>query len=403
MASQRQELRVVSIVGLALLLRLAVVVVVARGHSTSWFFDQATELGRLAESLRTGHGLSSPFGGSTGPSAFLSPGYPAIIAAVFGAFGALSATSEYVIMTLQALFGAATVLVTMLFARRAFGVRVANTAGWICALCPPALFLPTLFWETSLSILLATSLVALAVRCATYSATMSWVAMGLVSAAALAVNPSLLPIVVCGFGWAIYQVRTKSLAPAVAGVLLCVTLSVPWAVRNYNQLHAFIPLRSNVGYELWQGNRVGSDGFFLAGLHPNVNVAEFQRYETLGEVGYMHEKLKLAEARIAEDRGWFLGLTAKRTFYFWTGIARQSSSLVVAYITITTVFGFIGLIKLRRSDHSLAVYLLVTLMLFPIPYYITHPDYRFRLVVDPILVALAAVAVGPRKSEDTSS
>jgi len=197
---------------------------------------------------------------------------------------------------------------------------------------------------------------------------------------------------VCGFGWCLLQGRRKSLLAPAAGVLLCIALSIPWAVRNFNQLHAFIPLRSNVGYELWQGNRVGSDGFFLADLHPNVNATEFHRYETLGEVSYMHEKLELAKERIAKNRVWFAGLTAKRIVYFWIGIARQTSSLVVAYLSLTTVFGFVGLARLRRSKPSLTAYLLVTLMLFPMPYYITHPDYRFRLVIDPMLVALTAFA-----------
>ena len=390
-------MRAISIVGLAIVLRLAVVLVVIRSHPTHWFFDQATELGRLAEALHTGHGLSSPFGGSTGPSAFLSPGYPALISGVFAILGAYSYSSEVAIMLLQAIFGAATVLVAMLFARRVFGVSAANMTGLICALCPPALFLPTLFWETSLSILLATSLVALAELCGEDSSAKNCLGLGALSAAALAVNPSLLPIVVCGFAWCLFKDRTKSILASATGVLLCIVFSVPWAVRNLNQLHAFIPLRSNVGYELWQGNRVGSDGFFLADLHPNVNAAEFHRYEALGEVGYMHEKLEIAEKRIAENRVWFAGLSAKRAFYFWFGIARQSSALVVAYLSLTTVFGCVGLVRLSRSNKSLAAYLLATLMMFPIPYYITHPDYRFRLVIDPILVALAAYVFTSRQ------
>ncbi len=389
----------IPIVGLAFVLRLAVVLLVARSHPTNWFFDQATELGRLAESLRTGHGLSSPFGGSTGPSAFLSPGYPAIVAAIFAVFGAYSSASEVVIMLLQAMFGTATVLIAMLFTRRVFGASAANVAGLICTLCPPALFLPTLFWETSLSILLATSLVALADLCVEDASIRNCLGLGTVSAIALAVNPSLLPIIACGFAWCLIQNRRKSLLTATASILLCVALSVPWTVRNYIQLHAFVPLRSNLGYELWQGNRVGSDGFFLADLHPNVNATEFRRYEQLGEVGYMREKLVTATRRISENRGWFAALTAKRAMYFWGGISRQKSSLVVTYISLTTIFGFVGLIRLSRSNKSLAAFLFGTLMLFPIPYYTTHPDYRFRLVIDPVLVALTAFAFTARRPE----
>jgi hypothetical protein len=33
------------------------------------------------------------------------------------------------------------------------------------------------------------------------------------------------------------------------------------------------------------------------------------------------------------------------------------------------------------------------LLLFPLPYYITHAEFRYRLVIDPILTILAAYAV----------
>ncbi len=392
------RLRVISIVGVALMLRATVAALVAHSHSAGWFFGQTTELGLLAESLRTGHGLSSPFGGTTGPSAFLSPGYPTLVAIIFAIFGPYSFKSEAVMMSLQTTFGAATVLVLMLLTRRIFGMRIATIAGLICALCPPALFLPTLFWETSLSVLLATILFAVALQCADDSTMTNWFWLGLTAAAALLVNPSLLPIVLCCFAWATYKVRSGSLFAPAMGIMLCVALSLPWAVRNLRQMHAFIPLRSNLGYELWQGNRPGSDGFFLVDLHPNVNVVEFQRYEELGEVGYMHEKLAIAKKRIADNPRWFLTLTTKRIYYFWTGIGRQSSGLVIAYITATSLLGFAGLAMLWRRNRALAAYFLLPLMLFPVPYYITHPDFRFRLGIDPILVALSAYALSSRRA-----
>jgi len=391
------RLRVIILVGLALVLRAAVAAMVATSHSSDWFFGQTTELGLLAESLRAGHGLSSPFGGDTGPSAFLCPGYPVIVAAVFAIFGTYSFSSEVVMMSLQLIFGVATVVVLMLLTRRVFGVKAATIAGVIAALCPPALFLPTLFWETSLSVLLATILFAVSFRSAEDPSASNWLWMGLTAAASLLVNPSLLPIVLCCFAWAIYRTRAGSMIGPAIGVLLCVALSMPWAVRNSRRLHAFIPLRSNLGYELWQGNRPGSDGFFLADLHPNVNAVEFQRYEALGEVGYMHEKLEIARKLILNNPGRFTVLSAKRTYYFWAGIGRHSSSAVVVYITATSVLGFVGLILLWRQNRALAAYFLFPLMLFPLPYYITHPDYRFRLVIDPILVALAAYALSSRR------
>lgn len=170
----------------------------------------------------------------------------------------------------------------------------------------------------------------------------------------------------------------------------------PWTIRNFTQLHAFIPLRSNVGYELWQGNRPGSDGFFLADLHPNVNKTEFARYQKLGEVGYMREKSQIAKALIGADPQRFVQLTVKRIFDFWTGIGRVSAGLVVAYISLTTFAGTAGVIALWRNTKALSILFLLPIMLFPAPYYITHPDFRFRLVIDPVMVMLGIYAMTSR-------
>jgi 4-amino-4-deoxy-L-arabinose transferase-like glycosyltransferase len=378
--------------GIALLLRLLFAGITAGAHSAYWFFRQGSELGLLAESLRTGHGLSSPFGGSTGPSAFLAPGYPAILAVVFALFHPYSQASFIALMCLQALFGALTVVATMLLARHAFGIRTANLAGAIVTLSPLMLWLPTLFWETSLSVLLGAGIAALALHCAETPMLRPWLSAGVLAAFALSVNPSLLPIVICCFGWAIYRIYPRSRSMPSVGVVVFLLLSGPWAIRNDRQMHAFIPLRDNMGYELWQGNKAGSDGFFNADLHLNANVEEFNHFQQIGEVAYMHEKTVLAVAAIRADPARFFSLTCKRFFHFWTGTGRKSAGLIVASMVLTGVAGVAGLFLLWRRDRRLAVFFLLPLLLFPLPYYITHPDFRFRLVLDPLLTVLAAYA-----------
>ena len=381
------------ILTVAAVLRLAVVLAATRGASVAWFFSTGAELGNLAESLRTGHGFSSPFGGATGPTAFLAPGYPAFVAAIFAVFGPYTHASALLIMLLQALFGVATVFMLMSLARPVFGDTAANLAGLIWALCPFAWFIPTLFWESSLSILLATSILALALAARGRHTLTRWLLMGLVAALTLAINPSLLPILAGYYGWAIYQARHQSLRAPASGFLLCLLLSAPWAIRNAAQLHAFIPLRTNAGYELWQGNRPGADGFFEVPLHPTVNRDQFNRYASLGELAYMREKSAQAKAAIAADPAHFATLTARRALWFWTGRARVPRKLEMAYIITITTFGLVGLALLWFRDRALTIYFLLPLLLFPLPYYITHPDVRFRMILDPMLVALAAYAL----------
>ena len=377
----------------ALLVRIGIVWFTLRIHSAAWFFNQGSELALLGESLRSGHGLSSPFGGSTGPSAFLAPGYPAIVAVVFAFFHPYSEASAVVMMLLQALFGAATVAVMMLLAQRAFDIRTATVAGTIWALAPPLPWMPTLFWETSLSILLATGIAAFALHCAESPSTPAWLGAGVLAALAISVNPSLLPIPVCCSGWTIYRTRALSWTMPAPGLALFLLLSLPWIVRNERQLHAFIPLRSSMGYELWQGNRPGSNGFFSPELHLNANAEEVGRYRQMGEVAYMHEKGMLAENAVRANPIQFLLLTVRRIFYFWTGTMEKPAALIVTYVSLTSLAGMAGLFLLWRRNRNLATFFLLPLLAFPLPYYITHPDFRFRLVIDPLLTILASYAV----------
>jgi hypothetical protein len=61
---------------------------------------------------------------------------------------------------------------------------------------------------------------------------------------------------------------------------------------------------------------------------------------------------------------------------------------------MTTIFGFAGLIVLyRRRMSAFATLMALPLILFPVPYYITHAEFRYRLNIDPVLTVLAAYAV----------
>src|SRR5271155_131101 len=62
------------------------------------------EMGRIARALATGYGFSDPFRGHTGPSAWVGPLFPLLLAAVFKLFGVFTPLSAWVILTLDSLF-----------------------------------------------------------------------------------------------------------------------------------------------------------------------------------------------------------------------------------------------------------------------------------------------------------
>jgi hypothetical protein len=65
----------------------------------------------------------------------------------------------------------------------------------------------------------------------------------------------------------------------------------------------------------------------------------------------------------------------------------------VLYLATTTTLGLAGFVLLCKRRRDLALLFAGPLLLFPLPYYITHADFRFRLVLDPLATLLCAYAV----------
>src|ERR1700682_4549686 len=96
----------------------------ARDH---WTFGWET--GRVARSIASGQGFSSPYSEPTGPTALIPPVYTYLDAGVFKLFGIYTATSALALLTLNNIFSSLTCLPVYSIARRVFGVRNAAWAG----------------------------------------------------------------------------------------------------------------------------------------------------------------------------------------------------------------------------------------------------------------------------------
>jgi hypothetical protein len=61
-------------------------------------FGFGWETGRIARSIASGQGFSSPFASGTGPTAWLAPIYPYLLAGVFKVFGVYTNASAVAIL-----------------------------------------------------------------------------------------------------------------------------------------------------------------------------------------------------------------------------------------------------------------------------------------------------------------
>jgi hypothetical protein len=78
------------------------------------------EVGRIARSIAAGHGYGNPMYFETGPTAWMTPVYPYLLATVFRLFGIYSRHSAFVILGLNSLFSALICIPIFFIAQRSF-------------------------------------------------------------------------------------------------------------------------------------------------------------------------------------------------------------------------------------------------------------------------------------------
>ncbi len=373
----------------------------ARDH---WRFGG--EAGRIARSIAEGEGFSNPLFGQTGPTAWLSPVFPYLLAGIFKVFGVYTKTSALVALTLDSLFSALTCIPVFLIARRHFGLKTAIWAGWAWAFFPYGIYFSADFiWATSLTTLLMSFVFLLALRLEDSSSGWDWAAFGAVAGFGALTDPVVLsaaPFLGAWMWFRRYRQHARWFAPGLAAVLAVVVVTAPWMVRNYQTFHKFVPFRSCLGLEVYFGNNADSWHWGPPGYHPSDNEAEWQEYQQLGEIPYVTKKFHQGLDFIDHHRELYVWQTMRRVVYLWTGYWSFSHRYLqeepmdppnIVFCTLLTVFTLIGLWRAWRENVNVAMPYILVFTFFPIVYYLTHPEDYYRRPIDPLFVVLAAFAV----------
>jgi 4-amino-4-deoxy-L-arabinose transferase-like glycosyltransferase len=352
------------------------------------------ETGSIAASLVTGNGFGSPFGVPTGPTTWIAPVYPAIVAAAFKVFGLFSNAAAISILAFNSLCAALTVPVIYRIGRRVFDDKSAEVAGWIWALVPFFAYWPvTWVWETALSALLCAIVFSFTLELETTN-WQPWVGLGVLWGVIALTSPSLLGFFPASLIYPTWKVR-KSPRIAIARMLLAVIFFVaaiaPWIARNEAIFHRLIFVRGNFWFEMSLSNFHTSTGEAWSGLHPAKNPRVLNQYIAMGEPDFFDASKSRVVGFIRQNPVEFANLTATRVADFWDGgeLMYEPRSLVLQpwIVALTSALAIAGLILagLRRHSWGLFVWLFV---LFPIPYYLTSTNARYRHPIEPIVVVL---------------
>ena len=267
----------------------------------------------IAQAIRKGRGFSDPFQIETGPTAWMPPVLPYLMAGIYWAH---SDDRSMVILWMVALQGVSAWLACFVLLREARRMRHV-VAGVFIAIAIYSTNFFQLFQQTHDTglLLLVISLLWLGLSQPSKLFTADQTYRAKERFAFLFTHPRMNQII-----WGAWGAFCTLCSPVIGGAWFIITfwqtrprqrkwnelncwsivfgvwmlLISPWMIRNYMEFGKWFPIKPNGMYELWQSQCLDSDGILDAqslSEHPWVNGGEQrQRYQEIGEIAFIAEK-----------------------------------------------------------------------------------------------------------------
>ncbi len=240
---------------------------------------------------------------------FRAPLYPWLLGTELRAFG-----EQYLwLRGLQSLLGGATVWLTYLIGRRAFGLRVGRLAAafvatnWVLIYFDGELLIPTL--AIPLNLLALYLSLGLAKKASAHNIAAAGMAWGVAAIA----RPNVLLFMPFLFLWLVLEDRSAWLAGLKRGALLTISVLVPiLPISFYNTLVGgdAVLISSQAGVNLWIGNNPNSDG--STAIVPGTRPGWWDGYNDAIALAEAAEGRELAPSEVSAHY-------AARTRSFWLG------------------------------------------------------------------------------------
>jgi len=269
---------------------------------------QGGEYFNIARALYNGHGYSNPFGRMDGPTAWMAPVFPWLLAALHWAaegdrdtvtwclvvlhMAALIATAVFVLalawQTARRLWPATAAVLFLLATLYHFNFWFSFLDDcWLMLLCLDLLIAGICWWHPL----------------ASKSTAAAW---GIFGGLLALTNP------IIGFTWGGLSlglgVRQRAWSKLVV-TTMCVALTVaPWMIRNYLVFGRLIPVKSNLAFELYQSHVLQPDGLLQTlRFHPGGGVNEDGwEYRQVKETAFLDHKWQKFRDAVWNDPEEFL-------------------------------------------------------------------------------------------------
>jgi 4-amino-4-deoxy-L-arabinose transferase-like glycosyltransferase len=257
------------------------------------------------------------------PSAHVGPLYPAVLAAFYTVVGYQPEWVPY----LHVAFDLAASVCIFRVGTRLFG-------SWCGAIAASAMLLYPAYWTYDPRIRSESLLTLL--TCAWLWATVmsgdsrrlhSFAITGILAGLTLLCKPAAMVLGISAAALAYLGTETAGFKThrAIAYLLACLLIVMPWTIRNYLTFGAVMPVSAGVGAGLWMGSDPVSRGSW-----PMSNETELQIWETAGitPLPHAYAMYEVSTDRLLREKGWariseapvrYLWLTLTRMFDFWIG------------------------------------------------------------------------------------
>jgi 4-amino-4-deoxy-L-arabinose transferase-like glycosyltransferase len=352
-------------------------------------------------------------------TAFVAPGYPVLLAAVYKFAGPTAAnpTSFLWLFLVQSVIGALGCVFAFYLARRVFK---STFAGWLALLATGiSYFLVRAVAQVDPAVLTATMITASVLTIVSAGDSGSFwrhVLAGLVAGLTVLVAPMYLIVLPFAYLWTLAYGKAsagKRFGLSLVCILFFALAVAPWTYRNYNVFGRIVPIESSVGYHLWLGNNQAATGTEETDTDTAVETAAFGSLPA-------DAKERLAQTANEVDRDCLLakqawewmrhsdravGLRLRTWAFFWTGrypwVDRlmnvpERGALALAIVLLTLVLAVLGIAAGKTErQRGLAWMIYLVLILYPLVYAFSHVTTQalYRVALDPLLLVLAAYAV----------
>jgi len=349
------------------------------------------------------------------PQITIPPLNPLLLALSYYLFGM---GNQLLYRLIMALLGTAACWLIFDVARRVFGEKVARLALLILAVYPALIYFTGVVLTETLFIFIFAALIDLIVRFRERPRVILAVLAGLCWTLGLLSKSTMAMMLPLGIVF-ILMPKRGVLKPKEAGVFL-LTIAVclvPWVVRNY-QIFDRVVIMPTKSWNLWERNNYRFNEQFygeekesrayewLIGKPPfKVNMPETVLFPQFApdedEVQRNARYVKLAREFILANPGLYARLCLARFIEFFRILGRGQTSRIVTAARLLSYglilpFFIVGFfLSFRRSDdlsrHKWV--LIAVILLFVALHVLTTAEPRYRLPIEPYMVAFASFAV----------